>query len=161
MRRKKQGKFFSIVAVAEGAMSKEFYSTYQLAEETKETQKVKDEKKKAKYELSDLKQIHSSHAIRLAQKLQELTKQEARVTILGHLQRGGTPSAADRLLATRLGTACCTCLRKEEYGVMIGVQNDETVTIPLEKVIGKLKLVPLDHSWIDSARRVGTCLGDE
>ena len=92
--------------------------------------------------------------------LQELTKLEARVTILGHLQRGGTPSSADRLLATRMGTACAKFIEKEEYGVMIALQKNQIVAVPLEKVVGKTKKVPEDHQWIKSARRVGTCFGD-
>jgi 6-phosphofructokinase 1 len=82
------------------------------------------------------------------------------VTILGHYQRGGTPSAADRVLATRLGSACIDSIERGEYGVMIGVHGEGTKTVPLEDVVGRKKLVPLDHSWISTARNVGTCLGD-
>jgi 6-phosphofructokinase 1 len=82
------------------------------------------------------------------------------VTILGYLQRGGAPSAADRLLATRLGTACARLLDEEHYGVMVAACGDGVKSVPLEEVAGKRKVIPADHPWIDSARAVGTCLGD-
>lgn len=85
---------------------------------------------------------------------------ESRLTILGHLQRGGTPSAADRLLATRLGAACAELLSERKYGLMVAARGDSTETVPLEKVAGFKKLVPLDHPWIKAARLVGTCMGD-
>jgi len=85
---------------------------------------------------------------------------ETRLTILGHLQRGGTPSAADRLLTTRLGTACAQFIHDDVYGVMVAIRGDSTEAVPLEQVVGKRKTVPLDHSWINSARFVGTCMGD-
>ncbi len=89
-----------------------------------------------------------------------MTGLESRVTILGHLQRGGSPSAADRLLATRLGTACARYINEEKYGNMVAVSGDETCLVPLQDVVGKLKSVPLNHPLIQSAREVGTCLGD-
>jgi 6-phosphofructokinase len=89
-----------------------------------------------------------------------MTGLESRLTILGHCQRGGTPSAADRMLATRLGSACVECIVRGETGVMVAVHGDGTRTIPLEKVVGKKKLVPPDHPWVRAARNVGTCLGD-
>ncbi len=81
-------------------------------------------------------------------------------TILGHVQRGGTPTAADRLLATRLGTACTEFIQKDLYGRMIAMKNHQVEGIPLEKIIGQVKWVPADHSWIESARLVGTSFGD-
>ena len=82
------------------------------------------------------------------------------MTILGYLQRGGAPSAADRLLATRLGTACARLLSEEKYGVMVAARGDGIQAVPLEDVAGKRKVIPADHPWIESARAVGTCLGD-
>lgn len=78
----------------------------------------------------------------------------------GYVQRGGTPSAADRLLATRLGTACADLIHKGQYGVMVAARKEDTKPVPLEDVAGKLKSVPLDHPWVAAARRVGTCMGD-
>ena len=79
---------------------------------------------------------------------------------MGHFQRGGAPSAADRLLATRLGTACARLINDDVYGVMIAVRGDGIEPVPLKKVVGKRKTVPLDHPWIKSARHVGTNMGD-
>ena len=89
-----------------------------------------------------------------------MTGLESRITILGHLQRGGTPSAADRILATRLGTACADLIDAEIYGVMVAARGEKAVAIPLEEVAGKKNLVPPDHAWVESARRVGTSFGD-
>ena len=82
------------------------------------------------------------------------------MTILGHLQRGGIPSAADRLLATRLGTACADLVQQGVYGVMVAARGDGAEPVPLDQVAGHLKIVPLDHPWIESARRIGTNMGD-
>jgi ATP-dependent phosphofructokinase / diphosphate-dependent phosphofructokinase len=76
------------------------------------------------------------------------------------VQRGGTPSPADRLLATRLGTACADLIHDGTFGVMVAARGEATAPVPIKEVAGRLKTVPLDHPWIDSARRVGTCLGD-
>jgi 6-phosphofructokinase 1 len=92
--------------------------------------------------------------------LEELTHLEARVTILGYVQRGGTPSAGDRLLATRLGTKCVELIQDQVFGVMVAARGDGAKPVPIAEVAGKLKTVPPDHAWIESARRVGTCLGD-
>ena len=87
--------------------------------------------------------------------MEALTGLESRVTILGYLQRGGTPSADDRMLATRLGTACAALIHEGVYGVMLAARGDKAEPVPLDQVVGKIKTVPLDHSWIESARRVG------
>jgi 6-phosphofructokinase len=98
--------------------------------------------------------------MRLAKQLEDLTQLESRVTILGYVQRGGTPSAADRLLATRLGSACGDLIHENIFGVMVAARGEGTEPVPLEKVAGKRKSVPPDHQWVDTARRVGTCMGD-
>ena len=82
------------------------------------------------------------------------------MTILGYLQRGGIPSAGDRLLATRLGTACANFIHQDHYGIMVAARGDGVEAVPLEQVVGKRKTVPLDHGWIETARSVNTCLGD-
>ena len=126
----------------------------------KKNAKGEEEKKKASVELARLEAQLTGNTLRLSKQLEELTGLESRVTILGHVQRGGTPSAADRLLATRLGTACAALIDEGIYGVMVGAHGDSTQAVPLEKVAGKRKTVPVDHPWIESARRVGTSLGD-
>ena len=158
--RSREGKRFSIVAIAEGAMSKEYVAAIKVAEEKSKNAKEKEKKKRANAELAELTSQHAGNTMRLAKQLEELTCLESRVTILGHVQRGGTPSAADRLLATRLGTACAALIDKGVYGVMVAVRGDGTEPVPLKDVAGKLKTVPRDHPLIESARRVGTNLGD-
>jgi 6-phosphofructokinase 1 len=158
--RKKLGKSFSIIAIAEGAISHDFNKLYSDLKQKLAKTKDVDIRKKLLLEKKEQDVLTTSNTIRLANRLQELTKLEARVTILGHLQRGGIPSAADRLLATRLGTGCAKYIHKEEYGVMLALQRNRIVTVPLEEVVGKTKKVPTNHQWIKSARRVGTCFGD-
>jgi ATP-dependent phosphofructokinase / diphosphate-dependent phosphofructokinase len=157
--RSRSGKPFSIVAVAEGAISRAESLAIKAAEEKKA--KSKSSAKKTRGEEQESNDIqYADRTLRLAQKLEQLTGLEARVTILGHLQRGGIPSAADRLLATRLGTACADLINKGTYGVMVAARGDDTKAIKLEDVAGKIKTVPPDHPWVESARRVGANLGD-
>jgi 6-phosphofructokinase 1 len=99
--------------------------------------------------------------VNLSHQLEELTGLESRVTILGYLQRGGTPSAADRLLATRLGTACADLINQGQFGVMVAARGDQAEPVPLVDVAGYKKLVPADHPWVNSAKRLGTCFGDD
>lgn len=158
--RSKHGTNFSIVAVAEGAMSKEDAADFAGAAKRKLNAKTKAQKQHAKTELSVLNARHTGNTMRLARQLEELTHLEARVTILGYVQRGGTPSAGDRLLATRLGTKCVELINDKVFGVMVAARGDGAKPVPIAEVVAaKLKLVPLEHSWIESARRVGTNLG--
>ena len=159
-RRSKHGTNFSIVAVAEGAMSRDDARAFAAAEKKLERARTLHDKKEAKLEIAGLELRHQGNTLRLAKQLEELTHLESRVTILGYVQRGGTPSAADRLLATRLGSACADLIEQDRYGVMVAARGEGTEPVPLERVAGKRKVVPLDHSWIKTARRVGTCMGD-
>jgi 6-phosphofructokinase len=83
-----------------------------------------------------------------------------RYTSLGHIQRGGSPTATDRLLCTRMGTKAGDLLREGVYNVMVGVKGDFCEAVPLEEVAGKTKLVPPGHRWLKTAALVDTCLGD-
>jgi len=151
-RRKRNGKPFSIVAVAEGAVS---------VDEHKAVQAALAKGKKAKEAAAESPEIvYADRTIKLAEQLQALTDLEARVTILGHLQRGGTPSAADRMLSTRLGTAAAELIHDGQYGVMVAARGEGTEPVELEAVAGQAKIVPVDHPWVASARRVGTNFGD-
>ncbi|MBN1249537.1 MAG: 6-phosphofructokinase [Anaerolineae bacterium] len=136
------GKRFSIIAMSEGATSKD--EAEALGEGVHGSGEL----------------AHESVSMRLARRLEELTRLESRVTSLGHLQRGGVPSPTDRLLATRLGTACARFIAEDRYGVMVAVQGDDCVPVKLKKVAGKRRIVPLDHPWVESARLVGTSFGD-
>ncbi len=159
-RRTKSGKRFSIVAVAEGAMSVDEAKSFAELKALKAETKNKSQRAKIKAELTALDHKRGDHTLNLTRDLEKLTGLEARLTILGHLQRGGTPSARDRVLATQLGTAAADCLDAERYGVMIASRGDDAVPIPLEEVAGNKKRVPADHPWIKTARLTGACLGD-
>jgi 6-phosphofructokinase 1 len=158
--RSRHGTNFSIVAVAEGAMSREDAAAFAKAEDQRRKATSKAQRQRAKTELAVLTARHSGNTLRLSRQLEELTHLEARVTILGYVQRGGTPSAGDRLLATRLGTMCVHLIENRIFGVMVAARGDGVKAVPIAEVAGRLKTVPADHPWIDSARRVGTCLGD-
>ncbi len=162
--RVKHGKNFSIVAVAEGAMEQaQAAARDQLLNGIREAEAAGDKKarKELKAQLKALEADYVDHTMQLAKKLEEMTGLESRPTILGHLQRGGTPSAGDRLLATRLGTACAEYIEQGLSGVMVAARGDSTEPVPLEQVAGNKKLVPADHPWITSARQVGVCFGDK
>jgi 6-phosphofructokinase 1 len=159
-RRSQRGTNFSIVAVAEGAMSKDDAAEFTSAAKRKAAARNRGQRQRAKADLTLLTARHAGNTMRLAKQLEELTHLEARVTILGYVQRGGTPSAADRLLATRLGTTCVELVQDKVFGVMVAARGDGAKPVPIADVAGKLKLVPTDHPWIDSARRVGTAMGD-
>jgi ATP-dependent phosphofructokinase / diphosphate-dependent phosphofructokinase len=146
IRRSHQGKRFSIIAVAEGALSVDEAEAREKMEA-----EVTDEEAPTQ---------EQSRSVRLALELEKLTDLETRVTVLGHLQRGGTPTPADRLLATRVGTRCVELINEGVYGVMVAVKGDECKPVKLSKVAARLKRVPTDHPWVQSARLVGTCFGD-
>jgi 6-phosphofructokinase 1 len=155
--RSRGGKHSSIVAVSEGALSLE-EAAAEKADTKSKSKRQKNGKPDDKSALQGMG--HGGKTLSLARNLEELTRLESRVTILGYLQRGGTPSANDRILATRLGTACAALIQKGTYGVMLAARGDKAEPVPLEEVVGKIKSVPLNHSWIESARRVGTSFGD-
>ncbi|MCA9981309.1 MAG: ATP-dependent 6-phosphofructokinase, partial [Anaerolineales bacterium] len=159
--RRKSGKHFSIVAVAEGAVSAEEAAELARLQDGKANAKKKKERKQYKQELKEMEASLKNSTMNLSRELEQLTGLESRVTILGHVQRGGRPSAADRLLATRLGTAAAELISQKQYGVMVAIRGEGTEAVPLHEVAGKKKLVPLDHPQLLSARRVGTSFGDE
>lgn len=107
----------------------------------------------------DFAVVQEPVASRVAREIQRITGFEARVTSLGHVQRGGTPSPRDRLLCTILGTKAVQMLAAGEYNHMVAICGDSCKAIPLEEVAGKRKIIPEDHPWLQAARMVGTCLG--
>jgi 6-phosphofructokinase 1 len=158
--RVRTGSNFSIVAVAEGARDTVQAAEFGAAEARKRTASTAEETAAAVADLAALEAAHAGNTLRLAAQLEALTGLESRVTILGYVQRGGTPSAADRLLATRLGSAGADLIAEGTFGVMVAARGEGTEPVPLDQVAGKRKLVPPDHSWVGAARHVGTCLGD-
>jgi 6-phosphofructokinase 1 len=159
-RRVRRGTNFSIVAVAEGARSVEDAKALAAAEARAERARDPSAREAAKAEVVLLETQHLGNTLRLAHQLEQLTGLESRVSILGYIQRGGTPSPIDRLLATRLGSAAADLVWAGTFGVMVAARGDGTEAVPLEQVAGRRKVVPPDHPWLAAARHVGTCLGD-
>jgi ATP-dependent phosphofructokinase / diphosphate-dependent phosphofructokinase len=157
--RKAAGSSFSIVAVAEGAISKEDASIRDSIGSHMDSAD-KTRRKAIKRQLREFESARVGGTARLASTLAGLTGLESRITILGHVQRGGTPTPADRLLATRLGTACADYIAEGVHGVLVAAKGETTEPVPLKKVAGKTKQVPLDHPWIETTRRLGIALGD-
>lgn len=158
--RQAQGKHFSVIAVAEGATDVAASQAIAAAESLKRSANSPEEKTAAKQHLARVLDEHREHTFRLARELEATTGLESRVTILGYVQRGGTPCAEDRLLGSRIGTAAADLIAEGASGIMVGSRGDGTVAVPLEEVAGNLSLVPPDHPWIRTARDVGTGLGD-
>ncbi|MGN0418091.1 MULTISPECIES: 6-phosphofructokinase [Anaerostipes] len=141
--RAKSGKHFTILAVAEGAISKEDAAL---------------KKKQYKAKLAERK--YPSIAYELAAQIESKTDREVRVTVPGHTQRGGSPCAYDRVIATRVGAAAAELILEEKYGYMIAIKNGETEPVPLEEVAGKLKYVDPDCKMIKEAKIIGISFGD-
>ncbi|WP_040198316.1 6-phosphofructokinase [Candidatus Soleaferrea massiliensis] len=143
VKRAHDGKAFSIIAVAEGAMDK------------KEAALKKKERLR-------LRQENGEHTIsqRIVNAIAHTTGMESRLVVPGHLQRGGSPSAYDRVLSTQFGVFAAELVEKEQYGVSVALLNDQVVANPLSEVAGKTKLVPADHRLIKCAKRAGISFGD-
>jgi 6-phosphofructokinase 1 len=96
----------------------------------------------------------------LAARLEELTNKEARVAVLGHLQRGGTPTSYDRVLATRFGARAVELAVRGQFGKMVASHPPDIVPVSLSEVVGKTKTVPLEHDLLHTARAIGITFGD-
>jgi 6-phosphofructokinase 1 len=139
--REREGGLFSIVVVAEGA-------------HPKGGSRVVVEKKAGSAErLGGIGQ-------KLALELQELTGKESRHVVLGHLLRGGSPTAFDRLISLRFGAAAVRCLAEGHHGVMVALDPPRVRHVPLEDATRRMKVVPLDCDTIQTARELGVSLGD-
>nr|WP_321355017.1 ATP-dependent 6-phosphofructokinase [uncultured Draconibacterium sp.] len=102
-----------------------------------------------------------SAATHIAQAIQTYTGIETRETVLGYIQRGGSPTPMDRILATRYGAFAAQCIADENFGTMVAIKDNLLTTVPLEEVGGKLRLVESDFGLIEKARRMGVSFGDE
>lgn len=142
-KREKQGKRFSILAVAEGAISKE---------------RAALSKKELKKELLELK--YPSISYEIGEQIERKTGQEVRITIPGHMQRGGNPCSYDRVLSTRLGAVCAKSILDKHFGCMIGFENGNIIRVPLDEVAGKLKMIEKNHPMIEEAKSLGISFGD-
>ena len=143
--RTKRGSTFTILAVAEGAISKE---------------RSKMGKKELKKSLEESSAKYPSVSYEIAAEIEKRTGQEIRVTVPGHTQRGGSPVPYDRVFASRLGTKAAKLIIDEDYGYMVGIVNREITKIPLSDVAGKLKSLEPDATIIQEARMLGISFGD-
>ena len=143
-KRNKAGKRFTILAVAEGAISKE---------------DAELPKKKYKEKLAERAKKYPSVSYEIADQIQQVTGSEVRITVPGHMQRGGEPCAYDRVLSTRIGAGAAQAIMDEEYGVMIGVINGKIKRVPLAECAGKLKMVSPDDQLIKEAKCIGISFG--
>lgn len=134
-----KGRRFSLIAVGEGAAPKS-------AEDAAKSDEALDHE--------------AVTSASLALSLEKALGMESRVTTLGHVQRGGIPTPTDRLLATLLGVKAAELIAEGVFGVMVAVRGEDLVPVPLEKVAGRKRTVPMDHPWIQTARHIGLCLGD-
>lgn len=157
--RRAAGSSFSIMAVAEGAVSAGDAAARADLVGRREVAEGKD-RKALKRQLKEFDRERVGGTTSLASELSEMTGLESRIAILGHVQRGGTPTPADRLLATRLGTACVDYISEGIHGVLVAARGEATEPVPLEQVAGQVKAVPVDHPWVRAARHLGISFGD-
>ncbi|MDR1193334.1 MAG: ATP-dependent 6-phosphofructokinase [Peptococcaceae bacterium] len=141
--RSQQGKHFSLVTVAEGAAEKEGQMVV-AAHIEESTDPIR---------LGGVGQV-------VAEKLGRLTGLESRTTVLGHLQRGGSPTALDRILTTRLGVKAMETAINGPWNHMVSLRGNEIVTVPIAQAIDRLKNIQPDSEIVRAARAVGICLGD-
>lgn len=141
--RDEHGSRFTIIAVAEGAISKK---------------DAKLSKKEYKEKVANRK--YPSVSYEIADAIQKKTGHEVRVTVPGHMQRGGAPDPYDRVFASRLGAEAGWLVLKKQYGYMVAYKNREIVKVPLKEIAGKLKSVAPDAGIIKEAKALGVCFGD-
>jgi 6-phosphofructokinase 1 len=140
--RNQRGAKFSIIVVAEGARPAGGEAVYQ-----------------AERDIGGMQRLGGIGEV-LARQLKERCKVNVRVTVLGHLQRGGSPSAFDRLLASRFGTMAVHLVAQGKMGHMVALQGEDIVAVPLERAISRQKFVPLDSDYVLTALGLDICLGD-
>lgn len=141
--RKAKGKDFSIVVVAEGAKP------------------IGGELSVARVVKGSFEPIRLGGAgEKLVREIEERTGVESRCTVLGYLQRGGSPSSFDRILSTRYGVAAAEACLRGEYNVMVSLENDQIVTVYIQKAASSPRLVPVDSEIIRTGRQIGICFGD-
>ena len=97
---------------------------------------------------------------RVATELETLTGKETRYVVLGHLQRGGAPTSYDRVLATRFGARAVELIMAGQFGHMVAFHPPDIVAVPLERIVGRTRNVPLDFDVVRAARALGISLGD-
>ena len=96
----------------------------------------------------------------MGERIEKLTGIETRAVVMGHLQRGGSPTPFDRILGTQLGVRAVDMVENQEFGFMVGVKKDDFIKVPLDIVAKGIRSVPMDHILINAGRSLGTCFGD-
>ncbi len=142
-KRREKGRHFSIIVIAEGAKP--------LGGEVAVKRVVKDSAEQVR--LGGISFI-------LGDQLEKMIELEARSVVMGHLQRGGTPTPFDRVLATRLGSKAVDLILEKRYGKMVSVQGNHLEDFPLDQVATGPRLVPADHELVKAGREIGTCFGN-
>jgi phosphofructokinase-like protein len=140
--RSKKGKRFSIIVVAEGAKS--LHGNMVVQRVIKES--------------TDPLRL-GGIGNQLAAQIESMTGLECRVTVLGHLQRGGTPTAFDRILATRFGVKTAELCHTGVGGVMVALRGSDILAVPLSEIGGKTRTVDMNHCLLEVAMRIGVCMG--
>jgi 6-phosphofructokinase 1 len=140
--RESRGSKFSIVVVAEGARPVGGEQVYQPASDPLAPRRL------------------GGVSLWVAQAIQHMTEREVRTTVLGHLQRGGSPSAFDRKLGTFFGSEAVGLVACDGWGTMVALQGTRIVSVPIADAVSRLKTVPLDGHRVRAARALGVCLGD-
>ena len=143
MERKNSGKHFSIIVVAEGAKS--------LKGDVVVSKVVKDSPDPVR--LGGIGNV-------IADEIEKIICIETRVTVLGHLQRGGRPVPFDRILSTRYGVAAVELVNEEKFGMMVSLQGNSITSVPLKEAVGKLKTVSPDDELVRIAKSLGVGFGD-
>ena len=143
MRRVKSGRHFSILAVSEGAKSLDGEQVFSRGGDEVYVPRL------------------GGIGYEVGRYIEENTEQETRVTVLGHIQRGGSPTPFDRFLATRYGAAATRLIAEGKFGQMVALDHGEIVNISLEKALAVPKRVNVNGDAIRTARDLGICFGDE
>ena len=144
-KRKERGSGFTILAVAEGAIAKEDAAL---------------PKKELKKRQEEIAKKYPSVSYKIAEEIEAKTGMEIRVTVPGHMQRGGSPCPYDRVLSTRLGSEAAQLILDKQYGYMVGMVNGKVKKIPLGECAGKLKTVDPNAQEVLQAKRMGISFGD-
>jgi 6-phosphofructokinase len=143
VKRCENGKAFSIIAISEGAIQ-----TDEVGMKKKELRQKRE------------KEGFRSASERLTREIQDITGVETRLVVPGHIQRGGSPSAYDRILSTKFGVRAAELIRKNKFGYTVAINGDKLTENKLSSIAGKTKYVPLESDIVDAARNMGVSLGD-
>lgn len=158
--RNEAGKRFTIVAAAESAQTLESVQFFEQARRANEAARNGAERDSVAEQLAMMESNVNGSAQLLANRIEASTHLDCRITILGYLLRGGTPSAGDRILATQLGAVCADYAARGEYGKLIGIEGEHSCATELNKVAGLKRTVPLDHVWLHAGRLAGISFGE-